>query len=315
MENHRVLERQRGLSEQSVKSKKSRVKWAYANLTAYVLVFPAIVLLFIFHLYPMCMTFFLSLTDWNLIAPDFNWIFADNYTKMLTTSEFWKVVGNTFIFGVFSVGFTVLLATVLAVVLDEKLRGVRLFRSVLFLPYITPMAAIGTLWVWMYSQDFGLINWVLSLFSIPPAPWLAKPGWAMAALVITKIWKVVGYYMVILLAGKQNIADSLYEAGKMDGAGRLQLFKNITMPLLSPYIFFVLIVALIGAFEDFDLLYSMTRGGPAESTNMMIYYIYQHAFDFFDIGYASAAATVLFVILLLITFIQMKVSKRWVHYQ
>lgn len=315
MDNHRVLGKQRGLSEPSVKRKKSIVKWAYANLTAYLLVFPAIVLLFIFHLYPMCMTFFLSLTDWNLIAPDFNWIFAGNYTKMLTSSEFWKVVGNTFIFGVFSVGFTVLLATVLAVVLDEKLRGVKLFRSVVFLPYITPMAAIGTLWVWMYSQDFGLINWALGLFSIPPAPWLAKPGWAMVALIITKVWKVVGYYMVVLLAGKQNIAESLYEAAKMDGAGKLQLFKHITMPLLSPYIFFVLIVALIGAFEDFDLLYSMTRGGPAESTNMMIYYIYQHAFDFFDIGYASAAATALFVILLLITFIQMKVSKRWVHYQ
>lgn len=282
---------------------------------AYLLVFPAIVPLVVFHLYPMLTTFFLSLTDWNLITPDFNWIFAGNYSRLLTASEFWNVVKNSFIFGIFSVGLSVLLATVLAVVLDEKRRGVRLFRSVVFLPYIMPMAAIGTLWVWMYNKDFGLINWVLGFFSIPPAPWLAKPGWAMAALVITKVWKVVGYYMVILLAGKQNIAESLYEAAKMDGAGRLQLFNRITLPLLSPYILFVLVVALISAFEDFDLLYTMTRGGPAESTNTIIYYIYQNAFDFFDIGYASAAATALFVILLLITFIQMKVSKRWVHYQ
>ncbi|AET61085.1 CUT1 family carbohydrate ABC transporter membrane protein 1 [Paenibacillus terrae HPL-003] len=314
MDKHLVWERKRGLSGQTVKNKTSIAKWVYTNLTAYVLVFPAIILLVVFHLYPMGMTFFLSLTDWNLITPDFNWIFAGNYSRMFTSSEFWSVVGNTFIFGIFSVGFTVLLATVLAVVLDEKLRGVRWFRSVVFLPYITPMAAIGTLWVWMYNQNFGLINWVLDFFSIPPAPWLAKPGWAMAALIITKVWKVVGYYMVILLAGKQNIAESLYEAAKMDGAGRLQVFTRITLPLLSPYILFVVIVALIGAFEDFDLLFTMTRGGPAESTNMIIYYIYQNAFEFFDIGYASAASSVLFVILMLITFIQMKVSKRWVHY-
>jgi len=314
MDKQWAFERKRNLSGQTVSNKKSIAKWAYTNLTAYVLVLPAIVLLVVFHLYPMCMTFLLSLTDWNLIAPDFNWIFAGNYVRMFTASEFWAVVGHTFIFGIFSVGFTVLLATILAVVLDEKMRGVRWFRSVVFLPYITPMAAIGTLWVWMYNKDFGLINWVLDFFSIPAAPWLAKPGWAMAALIITKVWKVVGYYMVILLAGKQNIAESLYEAAKMDGAGRFQLFTRITLPLLSPYILFVVIVALIGAFEDFDLLFTMTRGGPAESTNMIIYYIYQNAFEFFDIGYASAASSALFVILMLITFIQMKVSKRWVHY-
>jgi multiple sugar transport system permease protein/sn-glycerol 3-phosphate transport system permease protein len=314
MDNQLVFEEKIVKIRQAVKNKKNIKGRMYSLVTPYVLVFPAILVLFAFHIYPLCMTFFLSLTDWNLITPDFNWVNADNYKHMLSSIEFWQVVGNTFVFAIFSVGITVLMATVLAVALDEKLRGVKLFRSVIFLPYITPMVAVGTLWMWMYDQHFGLINWVLGMFNIPPAPWLARPGWAMAALVLTKVWKVLGYYMVILLAGKQNIPESLYEAARIDGAGGFQLFRRITLPLLSPYILFVTIVAFIGAFEDFDLFYTMTQGGPAESTTTLIYYVYKYAFKFFDIGYASAAATVLFVILMVITFIQMRISGKWVNY-
>jgi ABC-type sugar transport system permease subunit len=286
----------------------------YRLLTPYIFVFPAMLFLFIFVLLPLIMTFVLSLTDWNLISIDFNWVALDNYRKMLGDRDFWKVVRNTLVFGFFSVGFTIGAALLLAVLLDKKMKGIRFFRSLIFLPYITPMVAVSTVWIWMYDQHFGLINWFTGLLGVPQIPWLTKPGWAMAAIIIAKVWKVVGYYTILLIAGMQNIPEDLNEAARIDGAGEKQIFLKITLPLLSPYILFIMIVAILASFQDFDMVFTMTHGGPADSTNMLIYYLYQFGFQFFEVGYASSVSVFLFIVLFLITWLQMYVSKKWVHY-
>lgn len=284
------------------------------KMTPYMLILPAMFFLFTFVLLPLILTFILSFTDWNLISVDFNWIAFENYHRLMNDRTFWKVVGNTFIFGGVSVGFTVIFAIGLAVLLDQKIRGIIFLKGFIFLPYITPMVAVSVVWIWMFDQHFGLINWFLGLFGISQIPWLTQPGWAMAAIIIMKIWKVVGYYTIILIAGLQNIPDDLYEAARIDGAGEKHIFFRITLPLLSPSILFVLIVAIIASFQDFDQVFTMTQGGPADSTNMIIYYLYQYGFEFFEVGYASSIATILFIVLFFITWLQAYLSKKWVHY-
>jgi len=303
-------------SVMSVYTGKRSISWekTVEKMTPYLLVLPALVSLFIFTLLPLIMTLLLSATNWNLISDGFDWIAFENYKRLMSEHDFWNVVKNTFVFSFFSVGFTLIFAILSAVLLDKKIMGVRFFRSFMFLPYITPMVAISTVWIWMFDQHFGLINWVLGLFRIGPAPWLTKPGWAITALIIMKIWKVLGYYTIMLLAGMQNIPDHLYEAARIDGAGEGFIFRKITLPLLSPYILFVMIVAIIASFQDFDQIFMMTRGGPANSTNMIIYYLYQFGFNFFEVGYACSVAVILFTVLFLITWFQMYISKKWVNY-
>lgn len=294
----------------------SRLKWRKAGdlLAPYLLIFPSISFLSVFVLLPLMMTLALSFTDWNLISIDFNWVAFENYKKLFHDRGFWEVVGNTFVFGGFSVGLTIVFALGLAVLLDKKIRGVRFFRSILLLPYITPMVAVSTVWIWLFDQHFGLINWFLGWFGVPQVPWLTKPGWAMAAIIIVKVWKVVGYYTILLIAGMQNIPEHLYEAARIDGAGERHIFYRITLPLLSPYLLFVMIVAIIASFQDFDQVYMMTQGGPVDSTNMLIYYLYQFGFEFFEAGYASSVAMMLFLSLFFITWLQIYISRKWVHY-
>jgi multiple sugar transport system permease protein/sn-glycerol 3-phosphate transport system permease protein len=284
------------------------------GLSPYLLIAPAMFFLVVFVLLPLVLTIGLSFTDWNLISPEFNWVALENYRKMLADKDFWQVVKNTFVFGGFSVGSTIVLALLLAVFLDKKIRGMQWAKSLLFLPYITPMTAVSVLWIWMFDQHFGLFNWFLGLIGIPQLPWLTQPGWAMAAIIIMKIWKVVGYYAILFVAGLQNIPEYVHEAARIDGATEKRIFFTITLPLLSPFILFVMIVAIIASFQDFDQVYMMTQGGPANSTNMMIYYLYQYGFEFFEVGYASSVAVLLFVFLFVITWLQFYVSKKWVHY-
>ncbi|MHB1653343.1 MAG: carbohydrate ABC transporter permease [Desulfitobacteriaceae bacterium] len=284
------------------------------TISPYLLIAPAMIFLIVFVLLPLILTFGLSFTDWNLISPNFNWVALENYKKMMQDQDFWQVVKNTFVFGGFSVGLTIVFALLLAMFMDKKIRGMQWVKSLVFLPYITPMTAVSVLWIWMFDQYFGLFNWFLGLFGIPQLPWLTQPGWAMVAIIIMKIWKVVGYYAILFVAGLQNIPDQFYEAARIDGASERRIFFTITLPLLSPFILFVMSVAIIASFQDFDQVYMMTQGGPANSTNMIIYYLYQYGFEFFEVGYASSIAVLLFAVLFVITWLQFYVSKKWVHY-
>jgi multiple sugar transport system permease protein/sn-glycerol 3-phosphate transport system permease protein len=283
-------------------------------MAPYLLVFPALFILFVFVLLPLILAIVFSLADWDLLSVEVEWVALDNYIRLFQDREFWQAIENTLVFTGVMVPVTVALAVALAVLLDTGVRGIRLFRTMMFVPYLTPMAAISTLWVWMFDQHFGIINWALGSVGWHGIPWLTRPGWAMAALIIMKIWKVTGYYAILLLAGLQNIPPSLLEAASIDGAGRLRVFLRITLPLLSPYVLFVVVIAVISAFQNFDQIYMMTRGGPAGNTTTIIYYLYQYGFEFFEVGYASSVALLLFVLLFALTWLQFAVSRKWVHY-
>lgn len=298
----------------------SRLAWARWTqsrqdaLAGYGLVIPALALLGLFVLFPLGYTIYLSLTSWNMISPTKSFVGLDNYQRLFSSADFTLVLRNTLVYSVGSVGLTMLLGLGLAVLLDWRMQSARWVRAFLFSPYVTPMVAVSILWVWLYDVRFGLINWFLSLFGLPAVPWLSSPDWALSSLIVMKVWKVLGYYTYMFLAGLQNIPGALYEAAQIDGAGPWQRFRQITLPMLSPVTLFVLIVAIIASFQDFDQIYTMTRGGPANSTATLVFYLYQNGFQFFKVGYASAVAVVIFAMLLTLTGLQFYLSKKWVHY-
>jgi multiple sugar transport system permease protein len=193
------------------------------------------------------------------------------------------------------------------------LRG--LFRTIFFSPYITTMAAMALLWVWIYEPTYGILNYALELLHIEGPRWLTDPQWAMPALILMNVWKQSGYVMVIYLAGLTNIDKTMYEAASIDGASKWMQFRKITVPMLSTTTFFISITSLLDAFKSFDQVAVMTAGGPANATNNLSYYIYEQAFKCFKAGYAAAAAVVFFIILLVLTMVQMKLQDKWVHYQ
>ncbi len=206
------------------------------------------------------------------------------------------------------------LAIMLAVILNQKLRAKNFYRSLIFSPYITPMVVIAIIWMWIYNPEFGLANYFLQLIGIPLLNWLRSFKMALPSIIFLTVWKDMGYYMILYLAGLQNIPESLYESAEMDGASGFRKFRSITLPLLTPTTFFVLITSFLSSFKVFDQISVMTSGGPADATNVMVYFLYQNAFEYFKIGYASAIAVIIFIILMFITVFQFKGSKKWVYY-
>jgi multiple sugar transport system permease protein len=199
--------------------------------------------------------------------------------------------------------------------MNSSIRGITVFRGIFFIPVITSAVAVAMIFRWLYNRDFGLINLALAFVGLPSVPWLSSTAWAMPAVILMAIWKRVGYDMVIYLAGLQAIPPQLYEAAQIDGAGRWHRFRHITLPLLTPTTFFILVISLIGSFQVFDLAFILTSGGPGNATNTIVMYVYNQAFQFFHMGYAAAVAWVLFAIILVITLIQWRIQKRWVHYE
>ena len=206
------------------------------------------------------------------------------------------------------------LALALALLINQKIRGLTIYRALLFYPTMIPMAAAAMIWLWILTPNYGLLNYYGKWLGLPDVHWLGHSKLAIWALVLVGVWKRVGYYMVIYLAGLQVIPDHLYEAARIEGAGPWQRFWRVTVPLVSPTTFFVGIMAVIDAFQAIDQVYLMTRGGPGNSTNLVIFYIYQNAFRFFDFGYASAVSAVLFLILLALTLLAFRTLHRKVHY-
>ncbi|HLU36132.1 MAG TPA: sugar ABC transporter permease [Thermomicrobiales bacterium] len=258
----------------------------------------------------------ISLTSWDLLSdPEF--VGLDNYVRLFTNDPLFRtVLWNTFYFTIVSVPGSTIIALALALVLNSGLRGIPLFRTAYFLPVITATVVVALIWRWFYNPDFGILNYLLWEMGVEQPPnWLSSRTWAMPAVIILSIWKQVGYSMVIFLAGLQAIPAQLYEAASIDGAGPWQRFKGITLPLLTPTTFFVLVISFIGSLQVFDAVLVLTDGGPANSTRTMVYHIWEEAFVFLRMGYAAAVAWVLFFIVFLITLIQWKLQKRWVHYE
>ena len=233
----------------------------------------------------------------------------DNYKKIFTEPLFFKILVNTIVFAVSTSVFGVIIPLVLACILNSKIRGSEFFKTAYFLPFITPMIVIGIVWQWIFDPNIGLLANVLNIH----INWLYDTNFAMPALIIVTVWKLIGYNMIIFLSSLSGISNNMFEAAKIDGANSIQTFINVTVPLMAPSIFFVVIITAISSFQVFDLIYLMTQGGPLDSTNVLVYAIYKNAFEYFNVGKASAIAYVLFFIILVLTLIQWSLRKKIVY--
>jgi len=270
------------------------------------LVSPVLVHLGIFVIIPIIYAFVLSFKKWNMLNPNKVWIGLDNYKKLLTDPVFMISLKNTFWYTIGSVPFCVILSLLLAVALKKKSKINSILRTCYFLPVIVSTVVTSVVFLWLFDPMIGLINFYLGKIGIRPLVWLSDPDLALSTLVIISIWKTLGYNMVIFIAGLQAIPDVYYEASTIDGANSVQQFFQITLPLLKPTTMFVLIMQVMNSFQVFDPVYLMTSGGPVNRTKVIVFYIYETAFYFFDMGYASALSFVLFVMTLILTLIQMK---------
>ena len=283
------------------------------HFVGHLFVAPLLLGLLIFTYGPVLAAFGLSFTKGDYISTP-QWIGLSNYQALLQEDLFWTSMKNTLYYVVGVVPAGLILSLLLALAMNQKLRGIVIFRSIFFLPTITSSVAISLMWLWIYNPEFGVLNFLLKQIGIKGPAWLASSTWAMPAIIIMSIWRGLGYNMLIYLAGLQGIPDVYYEAAEIDGAGGWAKFRNITLPLLSPTTFMLLILSLIGAFQVFEYTYVMTGGGPVYSTLTIVLHIYNNAFRSFKMGYASAMAYVLFFILLGLTLIQLRLQRRWVHY-
>jgi multiple sugar transport system permease protein len=292
--------------------------------TAYLFLSPGLALFFLFVLIPVAAAFYLSLCRYDIIhAPA--WIGVKNYARigkdLASQGVFYLSLRNTAQYAIGTIPVGMALALSLALLVNASLRGVTLYRTTYYLPVVTSLVAVSMVWMWLYDPSYGLLNYGIDLLSraaslalrrevvIAPQAWLGDPGQAMAAIVVMSIWKGLGYNMVIYLAGLQGIPDHLYEAAIIDGATRWQRFRSITWPLLKPTTAFILVVSVIGASQVFAQVYVMTNGGPNNATTTIVHQIFQNAFSFMKMGYASAMAFVLFGIIFIMSLINLRLLR------
>ena len=278
------------------------------RFAGWVFILPALLGTLIFILIPVICSFGLSFTKWDLLNP-IQFVGLDNYKEIFSEALFFKIFWNTVVFAISTSVLGVIIPLILACILNSKIRGSEFYKTAYFLPFITPMIVIGVVWEWIFDPNIGLLNHILHLH----INWLYDTHFAMPALIIVSVWKLIGYNMVIFLSSLSGISQSMFEAAKIDGATPFQTFKNVTIPLLSPSIFFVVIITAISSFQVFDLIYLMTQGGPLDSTNVLVYAIYKNAFEYFNVGKASAIAYVLFFIILVLTLVQWSLRKKLVY--
>ncbi len=268
---------------------------------------PALLHTLIWIAVPVAATVVLSFTDYTVFDSP-QWIGLENYVEIWNDEVFRKATWNTVIYTFFTVPFSMAIAVVIAVFLHTKLRGRAIYRAAFFLPQVTATVAIAMVWLWMYNPQYGIVNGFLSFFGVPGKAWLADPDFALTAVIVVGIWQGIGLKMLIYLAALQNIDESLYEAASIDGAGPVQQFFRITLPMLKPATFFVFVVSVIAAFQVFDLVYVLTDGGPANATTMMTYEVYRSAFQNFRMGMACAQSVVLFGFLIVLTVINRRLT-------
>lgn len=276
---------------------------------------PSIVLFGLFVFYPMAKTIYLSffLTNQNGVPVYFNGI--ENYTYIFTSDEFRNSMKATLLFVIYTVPVSVVLALVLAILANEKLRGVGLYRTIFSSTMGMSVAASAVIWLFLFHPSVGAFNNILKAINLPAVQWLLDPDWALLSISMTTIWMNIGFNFLVILGGLQNIDESLYESATIDGAGYFAKLRKITIPLLSPTLFFIVTISLINAFQSFGQIDILTKGGPIQSTNLVVYSIYKEAFINYQFGTASAQAIVLFFVVLIVTILQFKFGERKVHYQ
>ena len=303
-----------------VKQRKSRLQQEGLKVAAPFLL-PSLIGLLVFSLLPLAISGFISLTDWNgldqLLAPGMlrkHFIGVDNFKAILSSDEFWQVLGNTCYYIVLYIPFMLIASLSVAQLLSQRRRGVTAFRVIYYIPVLTSWVAASLIWKTVLSPKYGALNNLLAVLGIEGPGWLLDETWAMPAVVLVSVWKDMGFFGLILLSGIISIDRGYYEAAELDGAGAWTKFLRITLPLMTPSIFYVLIVSLINAFQLFPQIMIMTDGGPNGATQVMVERIYKYGFRYYRMGYAAAFSWILFVIIMVCTFIQMKGQKRWVNY-
>jgi len=283
------------------------------NLTGYLFISPWLIGFFVFTLGPFISSIWLSFTRWDIVSSPM-WVGAANYRALLTNDDlFWKSLGITLKYAVLAVPLAVVIGVLLALLLNSKIRGIAVYRTILFLPSIVPAVASSVVFVWILNPQIGLINGLLKRLGVIGPAWLSDTKWAFSSLVFMSLWGVGGS-MVIYLAGLKDIPVYLYEAALVDGAGPLLRMRKITLPMLTPVIFFNLVMGVIGAFQYFTQAFIMTNGGPEESTTFYALYLFNRAWRYMDMGYASAMAWILFLIVVVITALLFRTQRKWVHY-
>lgn len=277
------------------------------NKAAWGLLLPCLLGCFIFIFVPAIISFCLSFTNYNLLN-EIKFVGFFNYTELFQSKMFWLVLINTIVYSLSVTVFATIIPIILASILYRKTKLNELMKTVYFIPFITPMIAIAMVWQWIFDPNIGFLHTVLK----SNLQWIYSPETAMIAIIIVSVWKLIGYNTVIMLTGFASINTEVYEAAEVDGSNKLSTFFKITLPLLAPTIFFVIVITTISSFQVFDLIYLMTQGGPENSTNILVYWLYKNAFEYFYVGKASSLAYVLFVVIAVLTFIQWKIRTKWV---
>jgi len=266
----------------------------------------------VFYAGPLIASLLFSFTSWDLLSP-VKWVGLANYRSMLKDELFFQALKVTTIYSIFAVPLQLIVSLILAMLLNSKIRAISIFRTIYYVPTILPAVVSAILWRWIFNPEIGLINLFLKLIGIRGPEWLTSSQWALPALIIMSLWSI-GSSIIIFLGGLQGVPDYLYEAAELDGANLWEKFRNVTFPMISPVFLFNLIIGIIDSFQVFTYPYIMTEGGPEYSTLFYVLYLYQNAFQYFKMGYASSLAWILFIIILLLTLLQTLLSKKWVFY-
>lgn len=297
------------------RTKSTKKKYNREALWAYLFIAPTLFGLALFYMLPAVASFILSLTKWDgITAPKY--VGLNNIIVLFQDSSFIRSILNTFLFTAISVPLTASIATVIALMLNQKIKGMVFYRTMYFLPVVTMPVAVGMVWKWLYNTEYGLINYVLGIFNLPQPSWLFDPNIALFSVILVYVWMTIGSNVILILAGLQGVSKTYYEAAQIDGASKVRQFFSITLPLITPTLFFVFITGMINSLQVFDLIFIMIGNSSAllEPLRTVVYAIYEYGFKNSEMGIASAQAFLLFLAILAVTIVQFIFQKKWVHY-
>ncbi|WP_332696775.1 carbohydrate ABC transporter permease [Halalkalibacter lacteus] len=288
---------------------------SWIKVRPYTMIAPSVIIFCLFFIYPIFYMIYLSVFDWNFVSPTMDFVGFENFISLIGEREFIEVMRNSAVYTFLTVFFTLSISLFLALWLNKQGGLYSFIQGAIFSPHIISLVSISMLWMWLMDSDYGLLNWFLGLVGIAKIEWLTHPDTALFSLVLVAVWKGIGFNTLVFIAGLQSIPKDMYEAAQLDEASPFRILYKITLPMLSPTLFFLAVISMIGSFQVFDTIAIMTQGGPINSTNTFVYYIYENGFRFFKIGYASAAGVVLLLVISLLTIIYFKLLASRVHYR
>lgn len=285
------------------------------NLSGLIFILPALIPLLLFWVGPVIYSFCLSFTDWDMMSESINFVALNNYRSLFRETDFYDVLKNTLVFAVGSAVPTIVIGLLIALALNGAQKGIGIYRSIMFAPYITPMVAVSIVWSWIFEPRVGILNFVLNLFGISGLKWTQSSDTAMLSVIIVTVWKQIGWTMLFYMEALRKVPQNLMEAAAIDGAGAVKKFFNIVLPMISPTTFFLVIMTTINSLQAYDQIQVLTQGGPAGATRTLLYYYYFEAFDVFNTGKASAVGVILVIITVILSMIETAASRKFVYYE